>query len=360
MRISRRIVPGLACIAMIAAGQAPASQAPAPAVGGYGATIAAASGTQALPGAAPTPAVVDMDAVVVTGVQQGPGLWQVRKGGNTLWILGTVAPLPKDLEWASPQAESVLARAQEVIGRPGYGASISAGGMFKLAFGMPTVLKARRNPGDRTLAQVLPEGLYSRWAALKAEYMPHNRAVEGWRPTFAAGELYGEALKRRGLDGGDVGAQVDAMVKRRKTRVTTTRVDARITDPKGMARSLSRTELDEVQCFRSVLDRLDVDVASAVERANAWALGDVATLRRLAKRSSLRPCFEAFASTDAARELGLDDAIARSESRWLAAAETALARNTDTFALLDVEQLFRDDGLLARLQARGYEVVAPE
>ena len=33
-------------------------------------------------------------AAIVTGQQAGPGLWQVRNGANTLWILGTVWPLP--------------------------------------------------------------------------------------------------------------------------------------------------------------------------------------------------------------------------------------------------------------------------
>ena len=34
--------------------------------------------------------VVDMEAVVVSGVQPGPGLWRVSKGGHVLYILGTL------------------------------------------------------------------------------------------------------------------------------------------------------------------------------------------------------------------------------------------------------------------------------
>ncbi|WP_119718700.1 TraB/GumN family protein [Cognatilysobacter tabacisoli] len=304
--------------------------------------------------------IVDADLVLVTGQQAGPGLWQVRRGANTLWILGTVWPLPKDVDWYSPQAEAVLARADEVLGRPGFSASVGTGGMFKLAFALPTLLKARRNPGDRQLSEVLPPDLYARWAALKREYLPRNDGVEKWRPTFAAGELYGAAIKRRGLSGGNVGERVNATIEKRKLKVTTTRVETKIKDPKGMARSFSRTPLDEVQCFRSVLDRLEGDVATAAERANAWAVGDMATLQRLAGRPSLQPCFDTFAQTDVARQMGMDDALRRSEAQWLAAAEAALARNDTTFAMLDLDQVLADDGLLARLRARGYEVIAPE
>lgn len=304
--------------------------------------------------------IVDADLVLVTGQHAGPGLWQVRRGANTLWILGTVWPLPKDVDWYSPQAESVLARADEVIGRPGFSASVGTGGWFKLAFAVPTLLKARRNPDDKRLAEVLPADVYARWAALKRQYLPGNDGVEKWRPTFAAGELYSAAIKQRGLSGGNVGARVNATIKKRGIKVTTTRVETTIRDPKGMARSFARTPLDEVQCFRSVLDRLEGDVATAAERANAWAVGDTATLRRSAERASLQSCFDTFAQTDVARQMGMDDALRRSQAQWIAAAEAALGRNATTFAMLDLDELLSDDGLLARLRARGYEVVAPE
>jgi hypothetical protein len=35
-----------------------------------------------------------LDEVVVSGEQPGPGLWQVKNGANTLWILGSHSPLP--------------------------------------------------------------------------------------------------------------------------------------------------------------------------------------------------------------------------------------------------------------------------
>ena len=38
--------------------------------------------------------VIDMEAVVVAGVQPGPGLWKVRHGDHLLYVLGTQSPLP--------------------------------------------------------------------------------------------------------------------------------------------------------------------------------------------------------------------------------------------------------------------------
>jgi hypothetical protein len=48
------------------------------------------------------------------------------------------------------------------------------------------------------------------------------------------------------------------------------------------------------------------------------------------------------------------------EQSWLTAAETALANNPQTFAVLPMEEVLAPDGYLAKLQAQGYTVEAPE
>lgn len=304
--------------------------------------------------------IIDMDTVLVSGRYAGPALWKVSRGGNTLWILGTVNPVPRRMEWYSPEAEAILAQAQEVIGPPGFVGDVGMSGMFKMAFAMPTMLRARNNPDGRTLRDVLPPDLYARWAALKPVYLGDDDGVEKRRPVFAAAELYQAAIKRAGLVGSTgTGERLGELIKQHRIKRTSTLVRVKIADPKRLARSFSKAELDDVQCFRSLLDRLEVDVASAAQRANAWARGDVAEISRLVN-ASMTPCYEALAQTEAAREMGMGEGMARSEVQWLDAAEKALATNPTTFATLTMSQLLDADGLLARLRGRGYEVVAPE
>ena len=67
---------------------------------------------------APTAATVAeeiIEEVTVIGERAGPGLWKVRNGDNTLYILGTLSPLPKKMTWRSREVENVLARAQQFI-----------------------------------------------------------------------------------------------------------------------------------------------------------------------------------------------------------------------------------------------------
>lgn len=311
------------------------------------------------------PEITDIEAMLVRGQYSGPGLWKVSKGANTLWILGTVSPVPKGMDWYSPETEAVLAQTQEFIGAPGFVSSIGAGGMLKMAFSIPTLLRARRNPDGKTLRDVLPADLYARWSRLKPVYLGSNKSIEGWRPVFAAGELYQAAIKRSGLVFGTgvderLGQLIGEFKKGRDIKRTSTVIRSDIRNPRKLAKSFARAEMDDVQCFRSVLDRLELDVANAAQRANAWATGNMPELERLFGRGDVTPCFEALATTEAARSLGMETAAQRSSEQWLAAAESALSANQTSFATLPVGELFQPDGLLSRLQARGYVVVIPE
>ena len=89
--------------------------------------VPAGAGAQ-VPAAGP---VRDMEAVVVTGVQPGPGLWQVRSAdGHTLYLLGTQSPLPRRMQWRAQEVRQVLGEAGMVLGPQGV--SVDAGvGFFR-------------------------------------------------------------------------------------------------------------------------------------------------------------------------------------------------------------------------------------
>jgi hypothetical protein len=311
--------------------------------------------------APPAPAgVKQLQKVVVSGVQAGPGLWKVSSGGHDLWILGLVSPVPRKMDWYSPQAEARLAEAQELIGQPAVVATVGLGSAFKLAFAMPAILRARRNPDDKTLRDVLPAELYGRWRGLKAVYLPDDDDVEDWRPSFAASALYEAALKAAGLENGRrINARIDDVADKHKLRKTSATISFKIDSPRGLAKSLANAKVDEVACFRSVLDQLDADVSDAADRANAWAVGNVAELSRLV-RADDNSCLEAFTQVEAVREMGMQDAVPRAEQKWLAAVDAALAANATTFSMLPMPALLEDDGLLARLRAKGYAITPPE
>lgn len=64
--------------------------------------------------------IVDMEVVTVSGVQPGPGLWRVRRGEHTLYVLGTQSPLPRDMQWRADEVRQVLAEAGWHWAHPGW------------------------------------------------------------------------------------------------------------------------------------------------------------------------------------------------------------------------------------------------
>ncbi|ANB16358.1 TraB/GumN family protein [Dokdonella koreensis] len=323
------------------------------------APVAVAEATPVAPPPAAEPDIASLETIVVTGAQPGPGLWRVSRGSHVLWILGTLSPLPRDMTWLSADVEATIAGSEVALASPGVDFDADVGFFGRLAL-LPSLVKVRNNTDDKTLDQVLPPDLYARWQDLKAKYIGRSRKVEKWRPLFAAGELYRKALdKQRLTESGQIGKVVSKAIKQHGITKVDTHVKVKIEEPRAAIKAFKAEELDDVECLRQVLDRLEADLATMTARANAWAVGDVDALRTLPHDSPVRTCFAAIAETSFARERGIDDLPERVEAAWLAAAEAALRDHETSFATLSIGDLLKPDGLLAKLVARGYEVEAP-
>ena len=94
-----------------------------------------------------------------------------------MFLLGTIAPLPKRMEWASEEVEATIAGAQELLLPPTVSMR-AEGAAFGGIFLIPSLLKARNNPQKESLADVLPAQDYARWSGLKRKYLGRDRGIE--------------------------------------------------------------------------------------------------------------------------------------------------------------------------------------
>ena len=311
------------------------------------------------PSASPAASSLDLDTVVISGRHPGPGLWKVRNGERMMWILGTQNPLPKRMDWDSANVERRVAVAQEVLMPPTVDMDADVG-FFRGLTLLPSLFKARKDPDGKNLSEVLPAAQYARWQVLKQRYIGGDRGIEEWRPVFAALELYNKAITRSGMTQDPmVSDAVRKAAKRSKVKITTPTLKIKIANAKAALREFSSEALNDQDCFRRTLDRIEGDLGTMAGRANAWAEGDVEALRSLPYQNQFTACSAVFTGTAIARKQGMQDIQSRLENEWLAAAEKSLSQNTSTFAVLPVSQLLQPDGLLARLAARGYVIEAP-
>jgi uncharacterized protein YbaP (TraB family) len=325
----------------------------------FSVSLAFAEEPQNTPPEPPRATTTMLEPLVVTGVQPGPGLWKVRRDGHTMYVLGTVRPLPRRMDWESAGVVEAISRSRLVLLSPS--AKIDADvGMFRGLFLLPSLMKATKNPDGDKLVDQVPTEDYARWRVLKKRYLGNDRSVEKRRPLFAAQKLYQEALEHSGLTlDSPVGKVVSKAVKKYSIPVERPRITVKVENPKEAIREFSRTGLDDVACFRGMLDHVESDLPSLRSRASAWARGDVIALREIGTRDASRACMDAVLETRLAEHLGISDLPARVDQRWMETARAALREHDTVFAVLPMAQILEADGYLEKLRAEGYEIVAP-
>jgi len=304
--------------------------------------------------------VSELAAVTVSGVQPGPGLWKVSRGSHVMWVLGTLSPLPRDMQWQSHDVADVISQSQQVLLSPSIKVKADVGFFGKL-FLLPLAYSARKNSDGKTLDQVLPSTQYARWLVLKQKYIGRDHGIERWRPIFAAQELYKKALKANGLTrSGQVEDTVKSLAKQDGVEQTPVHYQIKIEDPRNALKTFKKSQMDEASCFGSTLDSIEQDMPAMRARANAWSGGDTQSLRELPDSQRHNTCVSMVAEADFAHKLGFDDVPQQLEKAWLDAAKRALLRNTQTLALLPIDELLSPTGYLNHLAEAGYKVESPE
>jgi len=318
---------------------------------------ASATARPAESGTAPSTPLDDLEQVVVTGEQPGPGLWKVTHGTHVLWIVSSVSPTPKDMKWRSGEVESIVASAKMVLGGTNVRPNI---GLFRGLRYLPSLLRTRWNPDKAVLKDLITPEEYERWLVLRSQYELKDDDIERMRPMFIALMLYSKAIQKAGRAEWSVTARVVyGAARKHKIPTKESELIIDVDNPKQMIKDFTETPRDnELACFRGVLDHLEPEIAIMKARANAWAVGDVETFRSLPKPENQATCIKAMTSAP-----GLQADFASLEERlnvqWLSSVESMLAANDVSVALMPLDDILREDGPLEMLRSRGYTVESP-
>jgi len=316
----------------------------------------------ALPAAAQEPPqqATNLEAITVQGQQPGPGLWKVTKNQHTMWILGLVAPLPRDIQWHSADVENAVANSQVVLQPPSMSLKPKVGWFGKLML-LPTLINARDQPDDGNLKDAVPADDYALWLKLKEEYIGKDKKIENYRPIFAALKLYNEAVKGIGLrQKTNIAGTVDDLAKTHGVEVQQVQYEVEIAEPRAAVKQFKASTLDDVKCFHQTLDNIDKRLGTLTVRANAWATGDVPALRKYLVQDRWDICLNTVAEAGIAKRLGISDMLTKLRTLWLSYAIQAITNHRQSFAMLPMEDLIDPNGSLSELRKRGYTVVAPD
>lgn len=334
--------------------------------GGLGAVLfGLVLATNAEATAVPAEDVVELDEVVVTGEQPGPGLWRVSRepGEGEVWILATVVPLPRDMQWNAGQVEQILATADEVIAPASIEMDIGASDMLKMASLARAANAAIKLPDRERLQDRVPAEHYAHWSRLKARHLPDDHKLERQRPVFASQTLFYAAIRDAGLTRSNVAwARVSELAADRELRVVAPTIRPPLAIDRKAYRSgiraLAESRVDDMTCFIATMDSLEADVAHFTRAANAWATGDLERLLPMelaAPVPACKPVYDRAMSFQQRPEL-----LGQALEAWRAAVEAAVAERRTALAVLPLADLVGTQGVLAQLRASGHKVEAPE
>lgn len=301
-----------------------------------------------------------LDTVVVSGSLPAPKLWELTKGEKKLLIMGSLTPTPRAMTWDSATVARRMSQAELVLGPPGISISADTGPIAGLML-YSSFKRTKQLPEGRTLRDVLPPETYARWRAAKEHYLPGNDDVEGMRPVYAAQALFDAAVERVGLTSEDrVDPAIQRLANAQEIPFKKTKYFVYLKNARKVMQQLAQAPVDDGACMAQTLDRLQVDVELLVARANAWAEGDVSRLQSMPFNDQKKACIAAMVDNDAARAQGLADPEGAARERWLRITRESLATHNVVFAQVPIRLLEGTNGLLAALQADGYQLTSPE
>jgi len=288
-----------------------------------------------------------LDELVVTGERTGPGMWHVHRGTAQVWILGSMSPLPKGITWRSTQVEQVLGTTTQVLVQKPFEIGIA-----RILWLLITEHKVLMVGGGRRLKDVMPADLYARFAALRAKYNEGPDKWEHFRPLIAAAFLQQAAFHQVGLSTRlDLGAAVRTLAKKHHVRIEEIKI-AGVGDVMEALKTLPPAT--ENICVAASLVTIEHDLPRLIERAQAWASGNVERIEKLREPAEVDAC---RAALDAG--VGAADLIGRIRRTWLGSIEKSMQNGGMALAVINMDLLLEPGGLLDELRASGYEVDAP-
>ncbi len=292
-------------------------------------------------------ASTQLEDLVVTGERTGPGMWHVHRGSAQLWILGSISPLPRGITWRSKQVEQVLGTTNMVlVPKP------LEIGIVRILWLLITEHRLLMVGGGKRLKDVMPPNLYARFAPLRTKYTADSTKWERYRPIVATAFLQQAAFHQVGLSARlDLGAAVRMLARKHGVRVEEVKI-AGVGDLLDALKTMPPST--ENTCVGASLVTVESGLPRLIDRAQAWATGNVERIESLREPAEVDACLAALDSGSAAGDL-----IARVHRTWLEFLERGLQGSGTTLAVVNMDLLLGHGGLLEDLRTNGYQVDAP-
>jgi uncharacterized protein YbaP (TraB family) len=295
-----------------------------------------------IPAAAPDESAV-VQQLEVIGRRPGPALWRVTRGESEVVILGGLSPLPHILHWDTIRVEHALADATVLFLPPNkvHVSLFDAAGMF-LRQG------ALKPAHGADMERALPPELRARFDRVRDSLHLDPKRYQHWRPAVAGLLLLGDYRRAAGLSEDKPGTTVAKLARAAHAEV---RVVGELKVKPLFDAAAKMSDGQNQACLAAALDDVEREIGHAQRAADAWAVGDLQTVRANSSASLIDSCLLQLPGVQSVVEQGTKDAVLTINA--------ALNRPGHSVAVIDLTFLLRRNGVLDRLKAEGDQVTVP-
>jgi len=291
------------------------------------------------------PPVGDWSVETVTVMAQAPGpaFWHLSKGDSEIWILGTLGPLPENLVWDTSHLAKLVEGARVVLAPPE-----ASAGIFEVGWLLLTNSDLLSMPDGQKLEASLPPELRARFVAARESIKQDAEHYEDDAPVVAALKLERDFNKANGLSWEQPRQMVEKIASAKHVKFRTI-ADY---DAMPMAKELLRLPADQARsCLENAVHDLELRAVHAKAAAEAWAAGDVKSVKAHYTEPNLEHCAMQSGKFSQLDERGIADS--------LAAIDEALSKPGKTIMLVDIGSLLRNTGVVEKLRAQGVVIEGP-
>lgn len=205
-----------------------------------------------------------------------------------------------------------------------------------------------RLSGRRTLWDLMSSEQKARFENLRQQVKQEPRRYERLKPGIAGFILASDFEKAAGLSSAKPGSTVKDLAEAHHIR---TKPEGGIPVADVFKAAVRMDERQGLDCLDAMLTEIEHQASRARPMADAWANGDLKTLKAEYRPGGIESCLAGAPGLQAFGEKLTRDATT--------SIDQALARGGKTVAVVDLRLLLRADGVLDRLQAAGATVTAP-
>lgn len=283
------------------------------------------------------------ETVVVRALPPGPPFWHIRKGESELYILATIADVPKGTNFEEDQIMAVLNGARVVLLPPKASSGFLSTGWFLLW--NRSLLSI---PDGKKLEDTLPPDLKARYGAVLDDLKIARDKYSDDPPILAAMRLEGAFSAQKKLVQGGFEDTMETLAD--KAKVPVSRIAEY--DGLGLVKEMLRLPQPAQQaCLTEAVTDIEQRNVHLAPLVAAWVVGDVKAIKAHYTSRPFWNCARATANFNKLYERAVSD--------YLKAIDEALAKPGKSVLVMDIGPLLRQSGVVEKLHARGLTIEGP-